>query len=161
MLVPSGQDVAMSDDTAGRLLLADRVRFGTDRGWSSSLLAASHDRLLAMSLLDDVVVAPSATRKTIEFRFFAPFTRCGGGGVWANGIERVWENKKKTLLTRSYAAWTPPPPITGIRVRLGKVRFPLWGEVDETKTTDVKDSRVETHCLWTWTSATGGACRPT
>lgn len=74
MLVPSGHDVAMSDDTTGRLLLADRVRFGTDLGWSSSLLAASHDRLLAMSLLDDVVVALPAM-KTIKFKFFPPFTR--------------------------------------------------------------------------------------
>lgn len=52
MLVPNGQDVAILE--TGRLF-AGRVRFGTDRGWSSPL-AISQDRLLAMSLLDVVDV---------------------------------------------------------------------------------------------------------
>lgn len=163
MLVPSGQDVAMSeDDTTGRLLLADRVRFGTDRGWSSSLLAASHDRLLAMSLLDDVVVAPPAT-KTILLKFFPPPLRtltsaCTLLGV-GNGIEHsdIHQQCLKTLykqrcvLTRSNTSWA------------GDADCPTaFGRVDETKTPGGgrRSDMAETHCLWTWTSATVGACRP-
>jgi len=60
MLVPSGQDVAML--VAG-LFFADRVRFGTDRGWPSPL-GISHDLLLAISLLDVVDVLSVTNEQT-------------------------------------------------------------------------------------------------